>query len=120
MGGILAAAAALGGLGVSVTVSPPIASGSGTTSTGSVPAVTAIPAGGNGTYSFAWVVVEEDPFCPLTINFPSAPETGFTFTGIAAGMHAYAIVRVTVTNGLQTASADVTVTYQDRRREAAL
>jgi hypothetical protein len=112
MGGITLAAALLGGggSGVSVSVSPPSASG-GNIAGGFVPAVTAIPAGGNGAFTFAWTVIQHDLNSLVTINSPAAATTSFTFEPVAPGDGAFARVRVTITSGGQSASAEVDVSF---------
>lgn len=110
MGGIALAAALLAGDDVSVSVSPAVASGGGT-SGGHVGTVTAFGSGGNGVYSYAWALLIADPDYALTINSPAAAATSFDFSPVAAGDTASAWVQVTVTSDGVTATKNVQVVF---------
>lgn len=111
MGGIALAAALLGGGGLSVSVSPPSSSGGGLTG-GHTSPVTAIVAGAVGAVTFAWTQISGDS---LTINSPASATTDFDFTPHPGpGDFAHAVVRVTATNGANSAHADVDVAFRNR------
>lgn len=100
----------IGGKTASVSVYPPNASGGALTG-GTVPSVTATPAGFVGAVTYAWTIVTTDT--PLTINAPSSATTGFVFAGTADSDTARATVRVTATSGSQTAFALVSVVFRN-------
>lgn len=114
MGGVLMAAA-MGSNKLAVSLNPANATTGGTAG-GHVQAMTALPSGGSGAYSYAWTVVQADADYPLTINSPAAATTTFDFTDVADGDIAQARVRCTVTDtgtGL-TAFAEGLVTFVDQ------
>lgn len=110
MSGIIAAMAIGGGLAVSA---PARASGGGV-SGGSVPPITATVSGASGPVTVAWT---QRPGGwsghPLTILNPNSLTTGFDFAGVGERETATARVRVTVTNGGNSAFAEVDVTFRN-------
>lgn len=105
--GALMLAAGLGAL--SVTATPPTVSAGGTTSTGHMPAVTAIVSGGSGSFTYAWSV--NPP--PASADSPSAAASAFTCTGIPhfGGYAGTATCLVTDTVTGLTATVDVFIYY---------
>lgn len=71
----------------------------------------AIPAGGSGSYSYAWTVVSSDH--PVVIASPTAQTTGLSFTGVGAGVDASAEILCTVTDTVSglTGSVGVSMSY---------
>lgn len=116
MGGMMMAAAIKGGGGsaggdVTVALTPANIS-SGATSGGHVGTMRADPAGGDGTYTYSWVVVTPDPTYALTINAPHARSTDFDFSPAPpAGVTAQAKVRCTATSAGDSASDSGFVTF---------
>lgn len=95
-----------GGGGLAVTVSPPSASGSGTTN--ATPSVTATPSGGVAPFTYLWEVTSGSH--PLSIGFPAAASTNFGFSGVEPGDFCTGTVKVTVTSSdgrVGTAHVDV-------------
>ena len=101
-----------GGSGLSVTATPPSSAAGGTAAPYATPAVTALPSGGSGSYTYAWVVVDFSH--PIVIASPAAQTTGLKFTGIAPGDIATGTVRCTATDtvSLLTGAVDVPMSYE--------
>lgn len=107
----IAAILAFGAGTLGVTATPPTSSAGGNTAPFNTPAVTAIPSGGSGSYTYAWTIII-DPG-GLTINSPAAATTNFTYALMGDGDAPLATVRCTVTDTVtaQTQSVDVDVEY---------
>jgi hypothetical protein len=122
MGGIMAAAVIAsgstggggGGAGdpqLTVSLSPANRT-AGSSVGGHVGNMSALAAGGNGVYTYAWTVLVPDDTYALTINHPAAATTDFDFTpAVAPGVTAQARVRCTVTSNGQVAHADGLVSF---------
>lgn len=102
---------AAGSAGLTVTASPPAFGGSArnTTSPRTFGPCTALPAGGGGSYTYAWTVLSTTTSAILSA--PSAQATNIT-VGAFFGDTAYTIVRCTVTDTDTGATARVDILLQ--------
>lgn len=99
------------GGGLTVTTSPPSSSGGGTGGTGHCSAMSAVVAGASGAVTYAWTQISGDP---VSILSPTSQTTAFDFVGVNPSERLTATVRVTATNGANTAFHDSDVHYVDR------
>lgn len=97
------------------SATPPAVATSGSTSTFTGPDVTALPAGGSGSYTYAWTVISND--APLSALSASSATTKFRFTSILASDIVSGVLRCTITDTVTstTTSVDVAWTHTDTR-----
>lgn len=106
---IVAAAAA----SFAVTASPPFLYSGSTGGSFSTDSTTAIPAGGSGSYTYAWTTVVSDGTHHCTANAPSSATTNFALSGVGIDetLEAVATCLVTDTITAATASVDVEINH---------
>lgn len=109
MSGVLLLLAAMSAGSLSATASPPALNSGGSVNSFTTAATTAIPAGGSGTYTYAWTLIV-DPG-GVTINSATAAATTFGLT-VTAGATIQATARCTVTDSVSGATATVDVPIQ--------
>lgn len=116
MSGIALLLIASASVGLSVTATPPALNSSADGSPFTTAAVTAIPAGGTGTYTYEWTVGDVPAFGTFTFNSITSASTTIEIDSFVSGDLVLGSVICTVTDTvtMETAEVEVTIRHRDR------